>query len=258
MNQGSSEFTLGGLASLVARIRSANYEFMDFSSASPEQNQIFFRIDVDLDLSRAVEAGRIIAHQGGMATFFILVSSPVYNIMSRDSTQKLMELLELRHAIGLHFDPEVYQSEAAQERGMRVETDCLENVIQQEITAMSWHKPGSLAGRLQMKYEEGRRPLIDTYESKYFEDIEYVSDSQGWWRFGSIIHRDAFLTGQPIQLLLHPIWWSPQSPEHPLNSIMRTYSDFCNLALKHFSTIAPNQILEFNQWPNLDTCRPHS
>ena len=53
----------------------------------------------------------------------------------------------------------------------------------------------------------GCKPNLGAYSEKYFNDIAYVSDSQGEFRYGHPFNHDAFKMLQNMQLLIHPIWW---------------------------------------------------
>ena len=52
----------------------------------------------------------------------------------------------------------------------------------------------------------------NTYESKFFKEIGYCSDSRGGWHHGSPLDHAALGEGRALQLLTHAIWWTGEDP----------------------------------------------
>ena len=46
-----------------------------------------------------------------------------------------------------------------------------------------------------------------SYNTRFFREFGYVSDSRGEWRFGPPDKHQAFADGKGMQVLTHPIWW---------------------------------------------------
>lgn len=231
--ESTADFTEGGLIRMLLDLRNAGYEFGAFTNAEvPPQGQVILRHDVDLDLVAAQRIAQIECDLGVSATFFFLVSSNLYNVMSVEGRTTCKQILSLGHHIGLHFDPTVFGStEEEFDTGLSSERRLLEEVTGLPISVFSLHKPGN---RSQL-YPVGPEGLLNTYSRRFFSDIAYSSDSSGWWRFGSFIESDDFRSHRSVQLLLHPIWWTGLLGEHPGKRLDRLVDD---LRVKGQSQIA--------------------
>ena len=93
---------------------------------------------------------------------------------------------------------------------MRVYQRAVRNLIGVEVPdIISFHNPGEHGNKLLNKSVRG---MHHTYENRYFSEIKYLSDSQGWYE-GCVCKIFKNRKYPKIQLLTHPyIWWpSPQS-----------------------------------------------
>lgn len=64
---------------------------------------VFLRHDVDWSPRRAVRMAEIEAEHGVTATYFFLVTSPFYNVMNREVRERIEQIDDLGHEIGLHL-----------------------------------------------------------------------------------------------------------------------------------------------------------
>lgn len=69
------------------------------------------RHDVDMDLQEAVKMAEIENEIGIRSTFFVLLTSEYYNLLSGKNTNSVKKILELGHEIGLHFDITAYEKD---------------------------------------------------------------------------------------------------------------------------------------------------
>ena len=52
--------------------------------------------------------------------------------------------------------------------------------------------------------------LINTYADYFQKNVEYCSDSNGYWRYNRLMDVLAQSTSQRLQILTHPEWWQEE------------------------------------------------
>ena len=72
------------------------------------------------------------------------------------------------------------------------------------IEIISLHRPNDFFQNFDQKIGD----VEHTYQTKYFKDISYFSDSTGMWRFGHPFNSAEFATQKTLHILIHPIWWT--------------------------------------------------
>ena len=140
---------------------------------------------------------------GVQATFFVMLRSPVYNLMSRHGADALAQLVSLGHEIALHFDAGCALSPGKTlEAQVRFELGVLSELVGRKITAFSFHQPSDEVIRMRMALPG----VINTYNTDQLAGYKYISDSNRVWRGYDPFQLAA--TGIPrIHILLHPVWW---------------------------------------------------
>ena len=94
------------------------------------------------------------------------------------------------------------------------------------------------------------RPLAgrsNTYESRFFEDIGYCSDSRGAWRHGHPLQHAALAEGRALQLLTHAIWWIGEDakPGEKMNAFLdRRFSNLEEELAAHCAVYTPRKLKE--------------
>ncbi|HEX2763432.1 MAG TPA: hypothetical protein VHM92_06250 [Allosphingosinicella sp.] len=202
-------FSLGDYVGLVEALQARGYADVGLDGLVPERRVMFLRHDVDLSLARAVRVAEAERSLGVRATYYLLISTELYSIASADGRRLTRRLVELGHALGLHFDATRYEGgRDALEAAAREECDMLERLAGAPVRTISFHRPApeliGLAGTF-----AGRR---HTYEPCFFHDLAYVSDSSGGFFRGHPLDHPAVAAGQAVQLLTHPIWWASDKP----------------------------------------------
>ncbi|MDA7768605.1 hypothetical protein N8936_00750 [Porticoccaceae bacterium] len=165
-----------------------------------EKSQVILRHDVDFSIDMAVQMADLEQKVGLFSTFYFLLASDSYNLLSKKNSESVKLIAEMGHSVGLHFDPTIYDDEKS---GFNAELEIFERNFG-ETLSMSFHRPSQLV-------LEGvnwlPRRMLGTYQEEFFKDIAYISDSQGIFRFGHPFENDAFVRCDNMQLLIHPIWW---------------------------------------------------
>ena len=161
---------------------------------------------------------RILKKLNIKATYFLLLGSKFYNIFEKEIKNLIFKILSLGHQLGLHFDFAQYEikNKKELEQYLTYEKKILENLFQVKIKVFSFHNPTKKIFRFNnFKYAR----MINTY-SKYFKkNVQYCSDSNGYWRHERL---ENFLNKKycKIQVLTHPGWWQKKSMS-PFKRIIR-------------------------------------
>lgn len=245
-----ADFTIKGLCRLLNGFRDHGYEFALFDDGPcPDHGKVLLRHDVDFDLNAAVEVAELEADLGISATFFVLVTSDLYNVYGRTGRAQLRRLVSLGHRIGLHFDASLYQRMSSIEDAIVTEAEILRAVAEVSIGTFSTHRPGSL---LDCRVPSSVGGMTNTYSRPLIEEIAYSSDSTGWWRFGQFMDSEDWNQLRSVQLLLHPVWWTSTAVEHPGHRLER-------LALSKLEDIRSRigtEIPAFAAWQNSSNGAP--
>lgn len=209
MNYYFEDFTEENYRSLL-KIAKKYYNFIFYDDYKLEGQNVLWRHDIDFSAHRALRLAQIEAEEGVSSTFFILLHSEYYNLLEKEISQVIFEIINLGHKIGLHFDPTYYQiiSDDNKDYGLHLdfERNFLNKVFKIDIKAFSYHNPikdfmissNEVAG------------MINCY-SKYFTDhYSYCSDSNGFWRFKRLEDFIEDNKNNRVQVLTHPEWWVPE------------------------------------------------
>jgi hypothetical protein len=202
----------------------ANYQFILFQELTAElkgtsssDHYCILRHDVDADIAAALTMA-IVEHELGIsATYFLMLRSPLYNLLGRSNYMAVEKILALGHAIGLHydqgFDAQRGWTSAQTTYAVAQESEWLENQFNTQVAAVSFHQPGPAV--LQGEVQTGTR--INTYDRILFADFAYFSDSNRQFPLaqladGHFTKAIAAYTPRNLQLLIHPIWWVYDDP----------------------------------------------
>lgn len=195
------DYSFGAYEAFLGDLQDRGYDFVGFGDPAP--GEVILRHDVDISTSRALEMARIEADYGVESTYFFLVSSPAYSIVSAEGRAALDEIERLGHDVGLHFDVHHYWNEMPREDRLTervlAEMHGLERLTSNPVDVVSFHiPPESVLG---VAFDGFR----NTYAPRYFGEIDYVSDSNQKWR-----EEPPFGDGLPetVQVLAHPGLWT--------------------------------------------------
>ncbi len=200
------DFTPAGYVALLRAFAERGYRFVDLSDLAPGTRALALRHDVDFSLARAVEMARLDASCGVRAEYFVLLGSEFYNPLSALGRRAIAEIMNLGHAIGLHYDWSVHPEGADHDASAAAECAVLEGVTGRRVETISFHRPAKeLLGRAAPL--AGRR---HTYMPAYFERVGYCTDSEGRWRYHHPLRHPAVEAGDSLHLVIHPIWWTDE------------------------------------------------
>jgi len=214
----SPKFSLSVYGEILASAKSAGYKFIDFSALNIGMHscslgsKCLLRHDIDVDLSAAFEMAKIEHDLGVSSTYFLMLRSPVYNLMARHNHALVKSILDLGHSIGLHYDQGFDQLRGLTSTQttalLEGEAQWLEQQFSCPVAAVSFHQPSSAV--LQGKISTGNR--VNTYDRDRLAGFEYFSDSNRNFSLLSESNsciRDVFEARAPqnLQILIHPMWW---------------------------------------------------
>ncbi len=202
------EFTYDAYISLIHLLKQKGYRNASYLDHEQYNKVFILRHDIDCSLEKALQMANIEKDLEVKATYFALVSTGFYNILSKSSNELLKQITCLGHEIGLHFDEKRYQIESVRdlERYIEYEKNILEGSLGKTVQAISMHRPSEWI----LKSNHQFKGLINTYSKEFFFDYKYLSDSRMHWREDiiGIIQKGEY---ERLHILTHPFWYSEDS-----------------------------------------------
>ena len=190
----------GSYEKFLCAFKAQGYQFCLFNELTKPKKQLALRHDIDFDTNFALQSALIENQHGIKATYFFLLRSNLYNIFSPQDFQNIQLIQEMGHSVSIHFDPSIYEDF---HQGLQTEVRLFREFFKLDVGIISLHRPNAF-------FQEFDAPIYGiehTYQSKYFRDVKYISDSTGEWRFGHPFDTPEFAQQKSIHLLIHPIWW---------------------------------------------------
>ena len=189
-------------------------------------DDFYLRHDVDFSVSAALKIAEIDHSLGVESTFFFMLSSNFYNLMSNNNLDKVRKIRDLKHKISLHWDPTAYK----EEKPFLTEKKVFEELFNVSTDIVSVHRPGDFM-------KDNDRQLFGvahTYQNRFFKYMSYISDSAGTEvqiKVGQYLENR---NKNGLQLLLHPIWWTDElnSPTSTLNKWLLKNTNFIRSELR--------------------------
>ena len=203
-----NDFTESNYIKLLELAKTQYKNFVFFNETNDFENFVIWRHDVDISMHRALALAKIEARKGIKSTFFVLITSENYSLFEKDIRNILIEISELGHSIGLHFDANYYDISNKEdlEKYLTSEKTILENIINKNIDVFSFHVP--IANKFDID-DYILAGMINVYSS-HFKDIDYTSDSGGIWRHRRLQEVLEKKDNNKLQVLTHPVWWQKE------------------------------------------------
>lgn len=183
----------------IVQALAAGRRVTTFDQASDADEFLLLRHDIDYSVPKALRMAELEHEHGFAATYFVLLTSDLYNALDGTNTAALRQITALGHSIGLHVDVQLtsdfhLDTAAVVTEQVRV----LNAVLNQPVRAIAAHNPGAI------KETPAPATLYDAYSARFTNNTSYLSDSCMRWRRGC--PHDGWPSGS-VQLLTHPIWW---------------------------------------------------
>ncbi len=175
------------------------------------------RHDCDYDLVPARELAGIESSLGIHSTWFFMLHSELYNLMSGQTRTIVEAIVAGGHRVALHFSTDYYPDDGNAALCDRIDAEraLLYRLFGQEITTVSFHQPtpAILENRVKIR-------CVNTYDRDDMAGYHYISDSNMIWREACatvLLHERRH---PHLQLLLHPEWWT--ETEQPIEQKYET------------------------------------
>lgn len=196
---------------LIKILLSANLTPSIDWNAEIKPNSLFLRHDVDFSVDYAHRLALVEESINIKSTYFFMLSSNMYNLLSKYNQTLVKEIKEMGHSVSLHFDPTAYDNLDL----FNAEKQIFEDLIKTSVEIVSIHRPGPFLENNNISLNG----INQTYHDKYFSNMHYLSDSGGRNVFPYIEEYLHDQKGKGLHLLVHPIWWMNKgsSPTEVLN-----------------------------------------
>lgn len=202
------EFTVNGYVQLLDLLKNKGFEFCLYNELEGKKKTVILRHDIDFTLEKAAEMAVVEKELGVKSTYFVLLSTDFYNVFSKNSYNKLIQIAKLGHELGLHFDETRYDFHSLEELKGKVENEVeiLSKLLDMDIKVISMHRPSKFTLNNDIQFER----LINSYSSKFFKDMKYLSDSRMNWRENpiNVIESGRY---ERLHILTHPFWYSSEN-----------------------------------------------
>ena len=164
--------------------------------------------DIDFPPNNVEQIAQLEASEGFSTKYFVRLHARYYNALSLDNVELFRRIHTVHgHEVGLHFEPSYYPPGSIQQ-GIDLEAQILEKSLNTSIKYVSLHCT-SKGGTIK-ESEVPHRFLLYSYDSNYYQNKKYISDSGGRWREGCACQH---IGKHPSLIVLtHPNWWFQSNP----------------------------------------------
>lgn len=229
-----SDFTLDNFRGLL-RLAKESYTPRSFTDFSRTERFVLWRHDVDFSIHAALKLATIERQEDVRATYFVHFHNEFYNLLEREVTVRLLEILSMGHGVGLHFDSHFYEigSEASLDIYLTREKRILEELVGQPVRVFSFHRPSPFTLEFRKWEYSG---MINTYAEFFRKEVGYCSDSNGYWRHRRLEDVLRERADERLQVLTHPAWWQ-ETAMSPRERIERCITGRADGTRKIYSAI---------------------
>ena len=203
------DFTYRSYVEMIERLRRNDYritDYHDWNKLPHGSKCAILRHDIDFDIQKAVDLARVERDEGVTSTYFVLISSPMYNVLSARSCEMLDKIRNMGHSIGLHYDemryPGLSGDTGAVTESILGEIRIFEMILGQEVDVVSMHRPSKEI----LDNDLSIPGVINSYGKVFFDEFKYISDSRKRWRepICDIIDSCKY---DKIHILTHAFWY---------------------------------------------------
>jgi hypothetical protein len=207
----AAAFTQADYRDMLTVALDRGYAFRAFDDPARLEGEpvCLLRHDIDADLGAAATLAELEAELGVRSTYFVMLRSPVYNLLGRANHRLVRRILELGHWLGLHYDQGFLPDERRSVHDwVELEADVLARMFDTKIGAVSFHQPGPAVLQNDLKLQRH----VNTYDRDDLRGFAYVSDSNMIWRDQPAIELFRGAVHPRLHLLVHPLWWVSDEP----------------------------------------------
>lgn len=222
-------FTYQWYEFLINELKHEGFRFKGYSEEL-DREDILLRHDVDWSPRKANTLAEIESKNDVSSTYFFFLTSPFYNSFDKQNQKIIEKISGMGHSIGLHFSTHTYSdkemSKEKVESLVNKEKSILSAITGEDIDTVSFHNPPEWV--LKRQFDS----FINTYEERFFGQIEYRADSNQRWRERHPFEDDV---QGPLQLLVHPVLWGERDAW--ASDRLREERDFLMKKIDEFLTV---------------------
>jgi peptidoglycan/xylan/chitin deacetylase (PgdA/CDA1 family) len=193
----------------LLRKTNMNVTFEDFPLPDNSIRYFILRHDVDFCPEAALRMAELEAKMGIRASYFVLLSTPYYNLLSEQYLDFPRRLVEMGHEVGLHYDVRVYTAFGRDRllEALESHSFLLAKLSGKRVKSIAMHNP-SISGEDPFR---SIKQFINAYDDQYTKEIMYLSDSCGAWRDEAVSVLEIGNIPSCLQLLIHPLFWDRET-----------------------------------------------
>lgn len=157
----------------------------------------------------------------------------------------LKKIKNFGHEVGLHFDTKTHNitNEAQLEDAIRKEASALADLLDAPISVFSFHNTNDFLMSCRAHKYGG---LVNCYSNFFQNNVEYTSDSNGYWRFRT--WKELLLENHKIiQVLTHPLWWEPNNEFPPFETVIKNRVECFDQEIHNYVNYFKDQEVRINQ-----------
>lgn len=198
-------YDLSAYEGILDRLQTRGFRFVDVTTALRDAGSgppfVFLRHDVDYSVEVAAKLAAANARAGVTGTFFVLLRSQVYNLLSARNLDALQAIHGAGQRVGLHAH---YPDDGDVAQILRDRDLCARCTGLDFEAGIAWHN--ATTEQLDRPNPLSESGLACTYDKRIFREATYLSDS-------NMRHPvETFLALEPestphVQWLTHPINW---------------------------------------------------
>lgn len=202
-------FTYAGYEKMLKTLLDMGYQFKLFPKRASDVEKtgvIYLRHDVDISPWAAMGLAQVEHKLGICSSYFFMLDNPVYNLFSEANKMMVSVLCGQGHYVGPHIEPHhsSFDANVLRVKGIvEIFEDFFTDHDKAWIFSYHWgtrRLPDHFVNRV-------TAGCLNTYLPEFTQEIEYVSDSEGRWKYGDPVERAKTSPGKSMQILIHPEWW---------------------------------------------------
>lgn len=203
------QFTYASYLDMIGLLKECGYAITDYryrETVSEGEKCVILRHDIDYDVDKALKLAELEGANGVKSTYFVLLTSSLYNVFDRTTSEKLKKIRMMGHDIGLHYDevryPDAAGDATAVVKTIQAEAAVLSDALETDIGCVSMHRPSKAILEADILIPG----MINSYGKEFFNDFKYLSDSRKRWREPA---KDIIKSGtfQRLHILTHAFWY---------------------------------------------------